>query len=165
MISRRSILAATACAPVGAIVGCKNVPAVPTLASDAQLVLSGAQALGDAVMQLANVPAVTVTTVNNYVATITKGCQAVAAGTPGAAGSAVSQVVSAIQAVVPIALPLLPGGSALVPVANALLSMVQPLLAYVGISGASAAVPADDAKSVAAVYTPDQARLILRTAR
>jgi hypothetical protein len=52
-------------------------------------------------------------------------------------------------------MPLIPGGSPLEPVANALLSLVPALLAYIGISGASAAVP---------VYTPDQARLILRAA-
>jgi hypothetical protein len=151
MISRRSILAAI---PAAAVIGCAGVTTA-TLASDAQLVLAGAQSLGDAVMAIANVPAATVSQVNSDIATVTQGCQAIAAGTANDS-TVVPEVVDAIKAVVPIVLPLLPNGSALVPVANALLAMVPALLAYVGVSGA--------AVGVVPVYTPDQARLILRAA-
>jgi hypothetical protein len=128
---------------------------VATLASDVQLVDSGAGSLASAVMQLAGVPAATITQIQGYLAIIDTGAAAIAAtGTTGAT-TIVQQIVAALKALVPVVMPLIPGGSPLEPVANALLSLVPALLAYIGISGASAAVP---------VYTPDQARLILRAA-
>jgi len=149
--TRRTLLALSV--PALALAACAGTT-VASLASDVQLVDSGASALASAVMQLAGVPAATVTQIQGYLATINTGAAAVQAGTANDA-TIVQQVVGAVQALVPVVLPLLPGGSAFVPVANALLSMAPALLAWVGISGAPA---------VAAAYTPDQARLILRAA-
>lgn len=150
--TRRTLLALTV--PALALAACTGAT-VASLASDVQLVDSGAQSLASAIIKVADVPTALATQIEGYLATINTGATAVAAtGTTGAT-TVVQQIVAAVKALVPIVMPLIPGGSALEPVANALLSMVPTLLAEVGISGAAGLTP---------LYTPEQARLILRAA-
>jgi len=150
--TRRTLLALSV--PALAVAACAGTT-VASLASDVQLVDGGAQSLAAAIMKVANVPTDLATQIEGYLTTISTGATAVATTSTAGATTAVQQIVAAVQALVPVVMPLIPGGSALQPVANALLSMVPTLLAYVGVLGAATAVP---------VYTPDQARLILRTA-
>ena len=153
-MNRRQMLAlgTAICAPLLAAGTCTGPTSASTLAGDVMLVNAGAQALGGAIMQLANVPAATVVQVQGYMAQIDAAAKAVQAGTAGQTGT-VTQIVSTLKVLVPIALTFIPGASPFVPVAQALLAMVPTLLTWVGVTGASGVVPA---------YSPDSARLLLR---
>jgi hypothetical protein len=159
-MNRRALLALSV-APL-ALAGCATLAsfttapgaATATLASDVALVVSGAEALASAVAGIAGVPPATLADVQTYLAKIHDGAAAIAAGT-GNATTTTQTIVAALKALAPIALAFVPGGSALVPVANAVLSMVPVLLNYVGVTGATGAVP---------VYTPESARTVLHAA-
>jgi hypothetical protein len=151
--SRRSLVFLSAATVALAATGCAGT--TPSqLASDVQLIASGLASAAAALMQVPGVPAATLTQLQGYLDTIKADAAAVASGPSGATGT-VQEIASTVQVVASIALPLIPGGSAIVAIVEAAVSLLPAILAAVGISGTTGAV---------AVYTPDQARLILRAA-
>jgi phage-related protein len=123
------------------------------LATDVSLIACGLASAITAIAAIPGVPAATVTQLQGYLTTIKTDAAAVAAATPGAGAATVQEIASTVQTVADIALPLIPGGSAIVPIVNAAVSLLPTILAAAGVTGATKTPP---------VYTPDQARLILR---
>jgi len=151
-MNRRFMLAAGSALCAVPLFGCKTPTSAATLAGDVQLVDAGAQALAGAILQIAGVPAATVAQVQGYLTKIDTAAAAVQAGTANNT-TLVQDITGTLKVLVPIALTFLPGASPFIPVANAALSMIPALLAWVGLTGASGVVP---------VYSPDNARLLLR---
>ena len=150
--TRRSLLSASAAMALVAT-GCA-APTAAELANDVRLIASGLASALSAVGNMTDIPAATQTMLQGYLSIIQTDAGQVAQATANAVGP-VQEIAQAVQAIAAIVLPLIPGAAAVVPIINAAMSLLPAILAAVGVSGASVGVP---------VYTPDQARLILRAA-
>ena len=159
-ISRRTL----GCISTAAILAAAGVAACSTstttasqVATDVSLIASGLSSAITAIAAIPGVPATIVTQLQGYLATIKTDAEQVATATATASADAniVQEIASTVQTVADIALPLIPGGSAIVLIINAAISLLPTILAVVGVTSATRMLP---------VYTPDQARLILRAA-
>jgi hypothetical protein len=150
MISRRTLLAATP----AALAGCATLNSPSGLASDVQLVSAGVAA---AVQQIAAIPGVASSLVTKIQADalIVSADAAKIAAAAAAASGLVPQIAAAVNEIAALVLPLFPATQPFVPLINGALSLLPVILAAAGVSGATPAAP---------VYTPDEARLILRGA-
>jgi hypothetical protein len=150
-ITRRIVLAS---APA-ALAGCSLVPNSPSqFATDVQLVAAGVSA---AAQQIAAIPGVAVSVVTKVQADaliVANDAAKIATATGAVAGLA-QQIAVAVQGIADIVLPMFPATSPFVPLINAAISLLPTILAAAGVKGA---------KLATAVYTPEQARLILRAA-
>jgi hypothetical protein len=153
MQTRRSILAMAGAAV--ALSACGTTITSSQLATDVQLIASGLSSAITAIAAIPGVPAATVTQLQGYLATIKTDAGQVAAATASAGTNVVQEIASTVQTVAGIALPLIPGGSAIVPIINAAISLLPTILAAAGVTSATKTSP---------VYSPEQARLILRAA-
>jgi hypothetical protein len=160
MISRRSVLAATALPPLGGCAYLKNLfgntPA--QWAQDLSLVASEMPALVSAVQGLGAVPQATLNQISSYAAIVQKDAAAVASATATVVAgtnlaSTVEEAAQTLKAIGDVVMPLFPASAPFVPVLDAIMSLVPEFLAAAGVAGASAVVPK---------YRPEQARLILR---
>jgi|GEM_PF-3443728 hypothetical protein len=152
MQTRRSILAMAGAAVTLTACGTTTITA-SQLATDAQLIASGLASAITAIAAISSVPAATVTQLQGYLATIKADAATVAAASAGT--SVVQEIASTVQTVADIALPLIPGGSAIVSIVNAAVSLLPTILAAAGVTSAAKTSP---------IYSPEQARLILRGA-
>ncbi len=153
---RRLLLATSGLVASVALAACSTANTVPSqVATDVQLIASGLSAAIAAVAAIPGVPAATVTQLQGYLATIQTDAAQVASATASASTSTVQEIATTVQAVADVALPLIPGGAVAVPLINAAVSLLPSILTAFGITSATKRAP---------VYTPDQARLILRAA-
>lgn len=151
MILRRTLLLV---AP-GALAGCATLNSPSQLATDVQLVASGVTA---AVQQIAAIPGVSASVLTRVQAdalTVSADAAKVAAAAASATGGLVQQIAAAVKEIAALVLPLFPSTQPFVPLIEAALSLLPVLLASAGVSGSAGTTP---------VYTPEEARLILRGA-
>ena len=151
---RRTLLCATAIAPIVALVGCQAQTA-SRIASDVSLIASGLTAAMAEIKLLPGIPAADLTRLDFYLATIQADAAKVASATSTPATSTIQEIAQVVQALASVALPLLPGGSVIEAAIQAALSLLPVLLAAVGVSGAG----------VPAKYQHSRARAILAAFR
>ncbi len=149
---RRDILSIVPLIAALNLTGCAGTAATPTqLATDVNLIASGLSAAIASISQIPGVSATVVSQLQADLATIQADAAKVAS-TPQA--SIVQEIGTVVQAVATIALPLIPGGSAVAATVQAAVSLLPAVLAAAGVNGVT----------IAAQFTPDQARLILAAA-
>jgi hypothetical protein len=125
---RRTLLCATAIAPIVALVGCQAQTA-SRIASDVSLIASGLTAAMAEIKLLPGIPAADLTRLDFYLATIQADAAKVASATSTPATSTIQEIAQVVQALASVALPLLPGGSVIEAAIQAALSLLPVLLA------------------------------------
>ncbi len=149
---RRSVLLS---AVPAALAGCSLMPRTPAeAATDVQLIAAGVAAVAQDVAKAPNVPQATLVRVQADALTVSQAAAKVAQASAISATLA-QQIAAAVQEIAALVLPLFPATAPFVPLINAALSLLPTILAAAGVTGAPAAHP---------VYTPAEARLILRGA-
>ncbi len=136
------------------LAGCAALPTPSQLATDVALVSSGVAAAAQQIAAIPGIAASVLTKVEADALVVSADAAKVAAAA-GQASGLVAQIAAAVEEIAALVLPLFPSSQPFVPLINAALSLLPTLLAEAGVRGAAVAAP---------VYTPEEARLILRGA-
>jgi hypothetical protein len=154
-LSRRALLGTSGLSALAACTTSTTSPTVSQIASDVNLIATGMTSVVTALQDVPNIPAATLKQLQSYVVALQQAASTVATSTATPATSAVQEIVTVVEDIAPIALSFVPGGGAIAAIVQAAISLLPVVTAAVGIAGAPVKAP---------VYTPDNARLVLRAA-